>query len=121
MENPEALAQAFVGVWNERDEKQRRATIERLWRLDGRHLMGSQDARGYDELEARVTASHQRSVIEQDNSFRPPTAVQNLPGMIKFRWDMARRGSGEVVSAGVGVLVLDDAGKIACDYLFAEA
>jgi hypothetical protein len=120
MDSPEALAQAFVGIWNEPDRARRRATVERLWRPDGRHLMGSQDARGQDELEARVATSHQRSVVEQDNRFRPPTAIQSLPGLIKFRWDMVRQASGEVVSAGVGLILLDDDGRIACDYLFTE-
>ncbi len=33
---------------------------------------------------------------------------------------MVRRGSGEVVSNGIGFLVVDDQLRIKCDYLFAE-
>jgi hypothetical protein len=33
---------------------------------------------------------------------------------------MARSQSGEVISAGVGFLAIDDAGRIVCDYLFTE-
>ena len=117
----EELARRFVDVWNETDAKTRRATIETLWNPDGRHLMGTQDARGYDALEARVTASHQRSVFEGGNVFRPPTMIQAVPGAIKFRWDMARRASGEITAAGVGFIALDEEGRIATDYLFTES
>ena len=117
---PEELAQRFVAVWNEADQGARRREIEALWRPDGRHLMGAQDARGYDGLEARVAASHRRSVVEGRNVFRPPTMIQALEGVIKFRWDMAARDSGEIAAAGVGFLALDDEGRIATDYLFTE-
>jgi hypothetical protein len=117
----EALVQRFVAVWNETDSAARRATIEALWIPEGRHLMGQQDVRGYDELEVRVTASHERSVVQGGNRFRPATAIQALPEVVKFRWEMARKDSGEEVSAGVGFLRLDAEGRIICDYLFAES
>jgi hypothetical protein len=117
----EDLVQAFVSVWNERDPARRREMVRSLWLPDGRHLMGTQDVRGHDTLEARVAASNQRNVIEQGYTFRPATAIQTLPGVTKFRWDMARADSGEVISAGVGFLVINDEGRIVCDYLFAEA
>jgi hypothetical protein len=34
---------------------------------------------------------------------------------------LARRDTGEVVSAGVGFLTLDQAHRIRCDYLFTES
>lgn len=117
----EIVVQRFVEVWNQTDPLARRATIEALWVPEGRHLMGSQDARGYDSLEARVAASHERSVAQGGNTFRPATAIQALADVVKFRWDMARKDSGEVVAAGVGFLRLDRNGRILCDYLFAES
>ena len=95
--------------------------VRSLWLPDGRHLMATQDVRGHAALEQRVAASNQRNVIEQGYTFRPATAIQSLPGVIKFRWDMARSDSGEVISAGVRFLAIDDKGRIVCDYLFAEA
>jgi hypothetical protein len=117
----EELVEGFIGVWNETDAAARRATIEAIWAPEGRHLMGAQDVQGYEALEDRVRASHQRSVVEGGNVFRPATAIQALLGVVKFRWDMARRETGEVAAAGVGFLVLDPQGRIACDYLFTEA
>jgi hypothetical protein len=116
----EDLVHHFVQVWNETDPTQRRATIEAIWAPSGRHLMGAQDVQGYDALEERVRASHQRSVVEGGALFRPPTAIQALQGVVKFRWDMARREDGEVAAAGVGFIDLAPDGRIACDYLFTE-
>jgi len=114
------LVRAFVSVWNERDPARRSEMVRVLWVPDGRHLMGAQDVRGHRALEERVATSNQRNVIEKGCIFRPATAIQSLPGVIKFRWDMARSKSGEVISAGVGFLAIDEAGRIVCDYLFAE-
>ena len=121
MDVVQTLAQRFVSIWNEHDPEQRRAMVRALWAVNGRHLMGTQDVRGYEALEERVAASNRHNVVEKGYIFRPPTAIQSLPGVIKFRWDMARQDSGEVVSNGVGFLVIDDQGRIRCDYLFAES
>ena len=121
MNSVEHLVQTFVTVWNERDPARRSEIVRTLWLPDGRHLMGTQDVRGHAALEQRVAASHQRNVIEQGYTFRPATAIQSLPGVIKFRWDMARSDSNEVISAGVGFLATNDEGRIVCDYLFTEA
>jgi hypothetical protein len=94
--------------------------VRTLWLPDGRHLMGAQDVRGHGALEERVTASNRRNVVEQGYTFRPATAIQSLPGVVKFRWDMARPESDEVISAGVGFLAIDDEARIICDYLFTE-
>ena len=94
--------------------------VRSLWAPDGRHLMGAQDVRGHGALDERVATSHQRNVIEQGYTFRPATAIQSLPGVIKFRWDMAHSESGELISAGVGFLAINSEGRIACDYLFTE-
>jgi hypothetical protein len=116
----EDLVQAFVSVWNERDPARRREMVRTLWVPDGRHLMGAQDVRGHGALEDRVATSNRHNVMEKGYIFRPATAIQSLPGAIKFRWDMARSESGEVVSAGVGFLAINDEGCIVCDYLFTE-
>lgn len=112
--------QAFVSVWNERDPARRREMVRTLWAPNGRHLMGAQDVQGHSALEERVAASNQHNVIEKGYIFRPATAIQSLPGVIKFRWDMARSTSGEVISHGVGFLAINDEARIVCDYLFTE-
>ena len=120
MNSVEDLVQTFINVWNERDPARRSKMVQSLWAPDGRHLMGVQDVRGHGALDERVATSHQRNVIEKGYTFRPATAIQSLPGVIKFRWDMAHSESGELISAGVGFLAINSEGRIACDYLFTE-
>lgn len=117
----EALVQRFVSVWNETDATKREEEVRTLWRIDGRHVMGGNDTQGHEALQQRVAASNRRSVLEKNYVFRPATGIQALPGVIKFRWDMAHRDTNEVVSAGVGFLVIDEDHRISCDYLFAES
>ncbi|THD44137.1 MAG: hypothetical protein E7774_10905 [Bradyrhizobium sp.] len=120
-DSAESLVEGFVNIWNERDSARRRQAVETLWAANGRHYMGAHDVGGHDALEARVSASHQRNVVEGGGWFRPPTAVQVLPGVVKFRWDLAKRDTDEVLSAGVGFLTRDASGKILADYLFVES
>jgi hypothetical protein len=121
MNQMEELVQRFVKVWNETDPSRRGEEVRNLWHIDGRHVMGANDSRGHEALEQRVTASNRRSVLEKNCLFRPATGIQALPGVVKFRWDMAHRDTNQVVSAGVGFLMLDDNHRITCDYLFAES
>jgi uncharacterized protein len=121
MNEIEATVQRFVAVWNERDPVERRKTIEALWSPDGRHHMGAHDVCGYEALLERVTASNKHNVIDGGAIFRPATLIQTLPGVIKFRWDMAKRDTEEVLSAGVGFLQVGPDRKIIADYLFAES
>jgi hypothetical protein len=81
--------------------------------------MGANATEGHEALEQHVVASNHRSVLAKNYVFRPATGIQGLPGVIKFRWDMAHRS--EVVSAGVGFLMIDEDHRISCDYLFAES
>jgi hypothetical protein len=120
-DDAETFVQQFVNVWNESDSKLRRLAVKSLWAVNGRHYMGAHNVGGHEALEARVTASHQRNVAEGGGWFRPATTIQTLPDVVKFRWDLAKRGSDEVLSAGVGFLVRESSGKIVADYLFAES
>jgi len=43
-----------------------------------------------------------------------------LPGVVKFRWDMARQATDEVVSVGIGLLELNAGQQILRDLLFTE-
>jgi len=121
MNHIEELVQRFVKVWNETDPARRGEEVRNLWRSDGRHVMGANDTRGHEALEQRVAASNRRSVLQKNHMFRPATGIQTLPGVVKFRWDMVSRDTTQVVSAGVGFLILDDDHRITCDYLFAES
>jgi hypothetical protein len=121
MEDVQQFVERYVGVWNEGDPALRRSTIEALWAARGRHCMGANDVQGYDALEARVAGSHERSVVAGGNVFRPVGEAQQLPGVVKFRWDMVSRADETLAAAGVGILMLDAHGRIERDCLFTES
>ncbi len=119
--DPDALITRYISLWNTADPAARRAIIGTLWAPDGRHYMGAHDVQGHDAMEVRAAGSYQRSIVEGANVFRLAGPAQALPGVVKFRWDMARRDGGLVVATGVGVLILAPDGRIATDYQFVES
>ena len=82
------MADRYRGLWNEPDADRRRRTIAELWTQDGRHfvqppqdiraiaaqpgigLTAILEARGHDEIEARVASAYERWVGCEGLSFR---------------------------------------------------
>ena len=134
--NTKQLADRYMALWNEPDADRRRRTIAELWIEDGVHLLqpplemretaaelglaAKLEARGYAELEARVTPSYERFVASGEYVFRSRGDAERLRDVVKFRWEAVTR-DGEVAGVGLDVLVLDDDGRIRIDYQFIES
>ena len=135
--DPERLAQRYVVVWTEPDPATRRKAIEQLWTEDGAHVLHppveirdaaaalgfartTLEARGYDEIEARVTRAYEEFVAPGDYTFRASGQAVRLHDLVKFRWEMVPVGGGEAVGGGVDVFVLDDDGRVHTDYQFPD-
>jgi hypothetical protein len=133
---PAELAGRYVAVWNEPDAELRRKTIHRLWTEDGAHILQppeevrktahalgfsstALEARGHDELEARVTRAYEEFVAPGKFTFRLRDNADRLGNVVKFSWEMASSG-GEVAGAGLEILLLDEDGRIKNDYQFIE-
>jgi hypothetical protein len=134
--DPERLVQHYVAVWTEPDPATRRNAIEQLWTEDGAHVLQppveirdaaaglgfthpTLEARGYDEIEARVTRAHDDFVAPGEYTFRASGQVVRLGDVVKFRWEMVPVAGGEAVGGGVDVLVLHD-GRVRTDYQFPD-
>lgn len=52
--------------------------------------------------------------------FRPRDNAARLRNLVKFNWELVSRATGEVAAVGLGVLILDDQGRITVDYTFVE-
>jgi hypothetical protein len=130
----ERLVQRYVAVWNEPDPAARRKSIEQLWTEDGAHVLHppveirdaaaalgfvhpTLEARGYDELEARVTRAYDEFVAPGEYAFQATGQAVRLHDVVTFRWEMVPVGGGEAVGGGVDVFVLDD-GRVRTDYQF---
>lgn len=83
--------------------------------------MGTLEARGYDALEKRIAASHEKNITRGGYHFRLTNTFDELRNVAKFGWEMTRAGSGLVESAGSGFLILGDDGRILFDYLFVDS
>ena len=135
--DPEQLAQRYVAVWSEPDRATRREAIEQLWAPDGAHVLHppveirdaatalgfvhtTLVARGYDEIEARVTRAYDEFVAPGEYRFRSSGQAVRLHDIVKFRWEMVQVGGGEAVGGGVDVFVLDADGRVRTDYQFPD-
>ncbi len=131
------LVSRYVAVWTEPDAELRRKAIQELWAEDGAHILqppqeirqaaaglgfpsATLQARGHDELEARVTRSYQDFVAPGQFTFKARDNADRLHNVVKFTWDMVPAGGGEAAGTGLEILVLDEDGRIEADYQFIE-
>jgi hypothetical protein len=77
-------------------------------------------ARGHEELEARVTRTYHEFVASGEYTFRWRDNADRLGDVVKFNWEMSPAEGGEAACAGLEVLVLDKDGRITADYQFIE-
>ena len=134
----EQLADRYLALWNEADPERRRRMIAELWTEDGRHflqppqeiraiaaqpgigLTAILEARGYEEIEARVASAYEHWVGSEGLSFRGRDDAERLGDVVKFHWE-AVSPDGEVTGVGLDVLVLGADGRIERDYTFVES
>lgn len=135
MSNVGTLVDRYVAIWNEPDAGRRRQAVAGLWSEDGLHLLqppqSTRDAagalavdavfqaRGHEELEARVTRAYEEFVASGGYSFRSRGEGTRLGDAVKFRWEMVS-GSGDVAGVGLEFLILSADGRIRIDYQFIE-
>ena len=133
----EELADRYLALWNEPDADRRRRTIAELWTEDGRHflqppqeireiaaqpgigLTAILEARGHEEIEARVTSAYEHWVGSEGFSFRGRDDAEQLGDVVKFHWE-ARDKNGETFAVGLHFLVLAADGRIERDYTFVD-
>ena len=135
--DPHELVSRYVAVWNQPDAELRRKGIGDLWAKDGAHVLQPPqemrqaaaglgfpspvlEARGHDELEARVTRAYEEFVAPGNFTFKPRENADRLGNVIKFTWEMVPSDGGAVAGVGLEILVLDEDGRIKTDYQFIE-
>jgi len=127
------LAEKYLALWNEPDADQRRRMIAELWTEDGRHLLQPPqeirkvaaqpgigltailEARGYEEIEARVASAYEHWVGSEGLSFRGRDDAERLGDVIKFHWEAVAK-DGELFAVGLTFGVLAADGRIERDY-----
>jgi hypothetical protein len=134
----EELADRYLALWNEPDADRRRRTIAELWTQDARHVLQPPqeiraiatqpgigltailEARGHQEIEARVASAYEHWVGSEGLSFRGRDDAEQLADVLKFHWEALDK-DGELFAVGLHVLVLAADGRIERDYTFVGA
>jgi hypothetical protein len=129
------LAENYLALWNQPDADRRRRMIAELWTEDGRHVLQPPqeiraiaaqagigltailEARGYEEIEARVASAYEHWVGSEGLSFRGRDDAERLGDVVKFHWE-AVANDGELFAVGLDFLVLAADGRIERDYTF---
>jgi hypothetical protein len=138
LRNPNELADRYVAMWNEPSPEARRATVRELWAEDGVHILQPPEeaaklaarpgigltavfqARGHEELTARVESAYTEFVGSGQLTFRRRGEVARVHDAVRLSWE-AVLASGEVGGWGTDFLILDANGRIRADYQFIEA
>jgi hypothetical protein len=132
------LAEKYLALWNEPDADRRRRMIAELWTEDGRHILQPPqeiraiaarpgigltailEARGHEEIGARVASAYEHWVGSEGLSFRGRHDAERLGDVVKFHWE-AIANDGELFEVGLNFLVLAADGRIKRDYTFVVA
>ena len=132
------LAERYLALWNEPEADQRRRMIAELWTENGRHLLQPPqeirtlaaqpgigltailEARGYQQIEARVASAYEHWVDSEGLSFRGRKDAERLGDVVKFHWEAVAK-DGELFGVGLNFLVLAADGRIERDYTFVVA
>jgi hypothetical protein len=132
------LAEKYLALWNEPDAGRRRRMIAELWTEDGKHVLQPPreireiaaqpgigltailEARGYEEIEARVASAYEHWVGSEGLSFRGRDDAERLGDVVKFHWEAVAK-DGELFGVGLNFLVLAADGRIERDYTFVVA
>jgi len=109
------LANRYVSLWNEPDEKKRRDMVEALWTPGGNHFVGTRAIQGYGALEQRVAEAHHKNVVQGGHLFSLRSAF-SVHDAVMLDWTMHRAAGGDAVAAGRDVLLVDSDQRIVSDY-----
>ena len=115
------IARRYLAMWNEPDSERRRQIIHDLWSPDGACLSEHLEPRGYEGLEARAAAAHERWVVQGGFRFFPLEDATGHHNVVRFRWKMALTGEAEPESTGQDFFVLDESGRIVVAYQFVDS
>jgi hypothetical protein len=106
------LVERYVAVWNEPDAERRRARIREFWADGGVHVTKSLEVRGY------AASAYERFVATGTYVFTSANNADGHHNSVRLNWQMVPAAGGPPVS--VGFFILDDDGRIRCDYQFIE-
>jgi len=114
------FVERYIAVWNEPDERVRRARVAELWAQDGAHFTNTSETRGHEAIAERISRAFDRFVGSGQFRFRALNGVDAHHDTLKFYWAMVPQDGGMASAVGSDFIVLDGEGRIRADYQFIE-
>lgn len=111
------LVQLYLAVLNEPDASLRRKRISELWAPDGSLVTETTTINGHDAIAAEAAQAHDASVAKGLES-SPADRSHGHHNLMRFVWHMRAKESARVAAAGSELLILDEGGRVRCDYRF---
>ena len=136
-DDPQALHEQYVAMWNEPDRTRRHHMVDELFSVDAVHRLlppiemveqarqlgfptAILELSGRAQMRGRVDQAYEEFVAGGQHSFRTAGTPQRLGPMIKLDWVMCVVATGEIVGRGTEVLTFGEDQRIRSDYQFID-
>jgi hypothetical protein len=67
----------YLAVWHESDATRRSHAVEQIWTSDAEHYTATIEARGFEQITARVAGAYEKWVAPGQYRFRAGSAVDS--------------------------------------------
>ena len=115
---PNALADRYVALWNERDPERRRAAVRELYAPDATYTFYRKDPIvGQEAIIAQLDYTHE-IYDPMGYVFRSANNAVGHHNVVRLNWVMVNGETGEMEMAGQDMLVLAADGRIQSDCQF---
>jgi hypothetical protein len=108
MNDPKAIADSYISVWNESDPALRRQKLAHGWSADANYADPLMAAAGYDDISAMIEGARSQF---PGYSFALTGTPDGHGAFVRFSWQAARDGEAPLIE-GTDVVMLDGDGRI---------
>jgi len=119
LDDAKDIAERYVAAFNEPSAAVRHAKIASLWAPAGAFISSSAVRNGRDAIAAQASALHD-TYVANGFVFAAASTSQMHHDVASFQWQRQSRDGGRIAAAGCELLILDEDGRIRCDYRFDE-
>lgn len=108
MSDFDAIAHAYIDLWNETDASARQERIEQLFAADGRYTDPLADVTGHSQIDAMISAVQQQF---PGMTFTLAGPVDAHHSQARFGWKLGPAGTDSLID-GFDVLERNDDGRL---------
>jgi hypothetical protein len=114
------LVQSYVALQNASSADVRRSRTTELWSPDGEYVSETSTSHGHRAIEAETARTHD-AYASKGLVFSAANRSHHHHNLVTFKWHLRAKETGEVVTGGSDLLVLDEEGRIRRDYQYVES